>query len=161
MKKIPEFAIWLDPGLTTGWATLLHGEVFDSGQGILPEIGELLEDYGAIYRDRLALGWEQYIVTSGGAKGGTAGPPLETIGMARWLRYKYEMQILKPVPSAMRTMVTAQMLKRLGWWCPGLDHANDAARHMLAWLLRQKLLPEHLGAVLFGPPGATLGPEET
>jgi hypothetical protein len=149
MAKIPELVIWLDPGLKTGVATLLHGKHFDSGEGILPEIGELLEDYGAVYRGRMALGWEQYVLTSGGGRTGSAGPPIEVIGVARWIGYKMECTMLQPVPSAMRKVATPEMLDRLGWWCPGLGHANDAARHMLSWLMRSKLLTPEQHAIVF------------
>jgi len=149
VNDIPEFVIWLDPGLHTGWATLLHGEHFDSGEGILPEIGELLEDYANIYHDNLGIGWEQYVLTSGGSRTGSAGPPIEVIGVARWIGYKFQCQMLKPVPAAMRKAATPEMLDRLGWWCPGLGHANDAARHMLAWLMRENLLTPEQKVLLF------------
>lgn len=149
MTHTPEFVIWLDPGLDTGWATLFHGESFDSGEGILPEIGELLEDYAGVYGPNMAIGWEQYIVTPGGGRTGSAGPPIEVIGMARWLGYKYECEMLAPVPSAMRTSVSVTVLKKLNWHCPGMDHANQAARHLGAWMLREKLFTRDQKARLF------------
>jgi hypothetical protein len=150
VTEIPELVIWLDPGLHTGWATLLHGVHFDSGEGILPEIGELLEDHARIYQQRMALGWEQFIITPGGGRSSTAGPAIETIGTARWLGYKHECQMLPPVPSAMRTCVSVPTLKKLGWHCPGMDHANQAARHLAAWMLREDLFTPQYKRELFG-----------
>lgn len=149
VNEIPEFVVWLDPGLHTGWATLFHGETFDCGEGILPEIGELLEDYAGVYRGNMALGWEQYIITSGGGRTGSAGPPIEVIGMSRWLGYKYQCRMLQPVPSAMRTVVTTAQLRKLGWYAPGMDHAQQASRHLAAWMLREKLFTKEQTALLF------------
>jgi hypothetical protein len=149
VSAIPEFVCWLDPGLHSGWATLFHGEHFDSGEGILPEIGELLEDYGRIYGDRMAIGWEQFIITPGGGRSSTAGPAIEVIGMARWIGYKYGCTMLKPVPSAMRTSVSTNVLKKLRWHCPGMDHANQAARHLGAWMLRENLFTKEQKTELF------------
>lgn len=149
MNDIPEFVIWLDPGLHTGWATLLHGEHFDSGEGILPEIGELLEDYGSIYRENMAIGWEQFIITPGGGRSSTAGPAIEVIGVARWLGFKHHCTMLKPVPSAMRTSISTDVLKKLRWHAPGMDHATQASRHLAAWMLRENLFTPQEKALLF------------
>lgn len=149
MNDIPNIVTWLDPGLTTGWATLALGRKFESGQGTLTETGEYLDTAAAVFMSDMAIGWEQYIVTPGGGRTGTAEPPLKVIGMAEWICYLNGCQRLKPVPSAMRLSSSADMLKRLGWYTPGQDHANQAARHLLAWLMREKLLTPEQHAILF------------
>lgn len=150
MNELPKFVIWLDPGLHTGWAALTDGAEFHSGEGILPEIGELLTAHGIWHREDMAIGWEQYIVAPGGGRAGSPGPPIEVIGMARWLGFYHHCQMLKPVPSAMRTVVKPEHLKKLGWYRPGKDHANQAARHLLAWMLREKLVPQDMKDTVFG-----------
>lgn len=151
MNELPRMVTWLDPGLTTGWATLCNnGRTFESGQAQMVDVGGYLEGSASLYMGDMAIGWEQYIVTPGGGRGGTAGPPLEVIGMAKWIGYWHSCQMLKPVPSAMRTVATADMLKRLGWYRPGRDHAMQAARHLLAWLIREKLLSSEQYELVFG-----------
>lgn len=142
---------WLDPGLNTGWAMLgLYGTKFRCGQGSLTEVGEELSAAGDLFMHEMAIGYEQYIVTPGGGRTGTAGPPLKVIGMIEWIGYLNGCQMLKPVPSAMRTVATVDMLKRLGWYRPNQDHAMQAARHLLAWMIREKLLSPEQQELVFG-----------
>lgn len=127
-----------------------HGMKFKCGQGSLTEVGETLDAAGELFLDGMAIGYEQYIVTPGGGRTGTAGPPLKVIGMIEWIGYLYGCQMLKPVPSAMRTVATVDMLKRLGWYRPNQDHAMQAARHLLAWMIREKLLLPEQQELVFG-----------
>lgn len=150
MNELPNLVVWLDPGLTTGWAELGLGTKFRCGQGSQMEVGETLDAAAALFMGDMAIGYEQYIVTPGGGRTGTAGPPLKVIGMIEWIGYLNGCQMLKPVTSAMRTVTTPDMLKRLGWYRPGMDHAMQAARHLLAWLLREKLLLPEQHELLFG-----------
>jgi hypothetical protein len=140
--------MWLDPGLTTGWALLAAG-MFSSGQEDFAHMGMLLEALAEQHGEKLAIGWEQYIVTPGGGVTGTANPPIETIGMAKWIAQWHECQVLKEVPSSFRIVAQPHMLKKLGWYKPGQDHANQATRHLMAWMLREKLMPMELYTALF------------
>lgn len=126
------------------------GTRFRCGQGSMTEVGEDLDAAAALFVGDMAIGYEQYIVTSGGGRTGTAGPPLKVIGMIEWIGYLNGCQMLKSVPSAMRTVVTVDMLKRLGWYKPGMDHAMQATRHLVAWMIREKLLSPEQHEVLFG-----------
>lgn len=149
MSEIPKLVVWLDPGLTTGWASLYGGQSFESGQGSFTEVGDMLDAHGNLYQEDLAIGWEQYIVTPGGGIAGTANPPIEVIGMAKWIGYWHNATTLTPVPSSFRLPASTQMLKKLGWYRPGQEHANQAARHLLAWMFREKLLTVKQHLALF------------
>lgn len=150
MIELPNLVTWLDPGLNTGWATLALWNKFESGQGSMTETGEYLDTAATVFGGDMWIGYEQYIVTPGGGRTGNAAPPLKVIGMVEWICYLNGCHLLKPVPSAMRTVASVDMLKKLGWYRPGMDHANQAARHLLAWLMREKLLTPEQHEVLFG-----------
>lgn len=150
-KIFPKCVTWLDPGLTTGWATLVNGgKDFESGQGLFKDVGEYLQGNASLYVQDMAIGYEKYIVTPGGARIGTAEPPLKVIGMAEFIGYWNACEMLPSVPSSMRLVASVQMLKKLGWYRHGLDHANQAARHMLAWMMRERLLTDEQEELLFG-----------
>lgn len=146
---LPDVVMWLDPGLMTGWSMLMYGKDFDSGQCQFIDVGELVQQYGRTYQNSMSVGWERYIVTSGGARTGTPEPSLETIGMVRWLCYENNVTVLNPVPSAMRMLGSKDKLKTLGWFKPGKQHANDASMHLLSWMLRERNLPSSLSSQLF------------
>ena len=150
VTELPQMVWWLDPGKTTGWACLGLGTKFRCGQGTMEEVGEELDTAAALFLSDMSIGYEQYIVTPGGGVTGSAEPPLKTIGMIEWICYLNGCHLLKPVPSAMRKVVTVDMLKRLGWYVPGQDHAMQAARHLLAWTLREKLVTADMMDVIFG-----------
>lgn len=139
--------IWFDPGLTTGIAWYTEGE-FGSTQLDFVGTGRWLEGRLRHAPFSTAVGWEQYIVTAGGGKTGTPGPSLETIGMIRWLCTWHRCAILPAQPASARKLGDDSKLKRIGWWNPGHRHANDAANHLLADMLRRGRLPGHLQDLL-------------
>jgi hypothetical protein len=140
-EPVPGTVAWLDPGKTTGWASWspTAGE-FESGELLFLPLGEWL-------RQRLSvtvwLGWEAYTVRPGGARIKFQPDSLEVIGMTRWLAYSQYARVLPPQqPSARQTGLLH--LKSAGWHRPGLGHANDAAGHLLAFLLAYRLAPPEL-----------------
>lgn len=138
MEEDVRFVIWLDPGQTTGIATYnFNGGYFLSSQHDFHATGEAIDGLLREYDDAV-VGWEQYIIAPGHR--GTAAFSLEVIGMAKWLAHLHDATTLQPVPSAARKLGSDDKLKKLGWYIPGMRHANDASAHMLAWLLRTKLL---------------------
>jgi hypothetical protein len=136
--------MWYDPGLTTGWAYLENGQAFNSGQAAFEDIGGALTTWAESLGPSLWVGWELYNVTQGGGKAGTPKYSLETIGMLKWICHAHDVTVLKAMPSAARKLGDEVKLKRLGWRKPGKVHANDAASHLLAFLLREKRVPLHL-----------------
>jgi hypothetical protein len=165
--------IWLDPGKTTGIA----GWDYASRQFTSIEVGDDLKALGlhlellATMQDggiisdtpgRIEIGWERYVITPGNTRHGTAYWSLETIGVARYLALKHDFTILKPQMSSVMTAVPDGRLKAIGWHKPGKPHANDAARHLLRYMLKAGLLPIEMweaawsDAVLGGWPDAGL-----
>lgn len=134
--------IWLDPGKTTGWASYGFGQTFMSGQADFAKTGDMIEAYAELYRDGLAVGCENYIETTTGSQRGRAEYSLKTIGMVEWLCLRHGAVLLPTMPSSSRNLGrTGGKLHKLGWHKPGQDHANDAAAHLLTWLLKENRLP--------------------
>ena len=141
------FFIWLDPGKTTGVACYqLYAARFKSFQGDFNEVGDEVEVMLDVESGNAAIGWEQYLVTKGRA--GTASYSLEMIGVLKRLAYVHHAVVLPAMPSSARKLGDDPKLRALGWYKPGLRHANDAANHLLAYLLRERMLPASMQARL-------------
>lgn len=148
------FIVWLDPGATTGCAAIdLETMVFSSGQYDLDGLREHLYTLIPTVGRRMAIGWEMFIGTSGGAKTSTPGPSNEVIGMVRSLAQQCGIEILKSQPSSARSLGSPAFLRRMGWHKPGKGHANDASQHLLAHLLKMRPMPDAIRGKLF--PGYT------
>lgn len=145
--------IWLDPGKTTGIAGWNHElqqftslEISDDlkALGLHLELAASLAGSSRIFDGHphgIELGWERYVITPGNTRHGTAYWSLETIGVAHYLALKHDFTILKPQMSSVMAAVPDSRLKAVGWHKPGKPHANDAARHLLRYLLKAGILP--------------------
>lgn len=130
--------MWLDPGKTTGWAKYSdERETFASGEADFLETGEILAYHAKMRGFR--IGWERFDITPATYRLSQAGWPLEVIGMAKWVCR--ERDNLLPALRSARNVAPEGMLKAAGWHKPGLGHANDAARHLLAWYMRHGTSP--------------------
>jgi hypothetical protein len=144
VRELPFTTIWLDPGFSTGFATLTGGEFSSFQTEGLEDFGDMLHTmldasgFGAAFGLSTAVGWESYLVT--GARSRESTVALRVIGVAQWLAHRYAAEMLPEVPSSARTAVSDAVLRALGWYTPGLPHANQAARHLAAWLAREHLL---------------------
>jgi hypothetical protein len=149
MNEYPQTVLWIDPGGTTGFAWATHtwdGYEFDCGQRTGTEsaatfVNSLLSAHTGNVNDVFGtvwVGWEQYIVTSGGGRSGNPAPALEVIGAVKWLCYNAGARVLPAVPASHRAVMTTDALKAAGWYRPGVPHAMDAARHLGAWVLREQ-----------------------
>lgn len=134
--ELPQRIIWLDPGKITGWASWrLTACEFESGQFPFAPLGEWLRRYLC---PATWLGWEAYTVRPGGAHIKFQPDSLEVIGMARWLAYHQNARVLPPQQPGDRVL-GARHLRAVRWVQPGQNHANDAAAHLLAFLLGNAL----------------------
>ena len=151
---------WVDPGLVSGLAHYdLGTRVFGSSQhdksGLLTRLGELDDATGD---HTMLLGWEAYL-KAGGPQAGTSEYSEEVIGLLKdFARTRY-IRTLTPQPSSARKLGSKVFLRRLGWYKPGQVHANDAAMHVLADLMRMKpRMPVEIHETLFPGyrPGVTI-----
>ncbi len=133
----------LDPGKETGWARLSVGyDTFASGQ---------LPWYDALYfiHETLKQGFkpiivcEDFIYTRETLKKSRQVWSTEGIGVLRFLTHQYECEFILQTPSAAKSFATNTKLKKIGWYKPGKDHANDAARHLMVYAVGHGLIPVH------------------
>jgi hypothetical protein len=137
----PEVIMWLDPSNPSGWATWRpRTESFSSGELSFNHLGALISGISDVPED-VWLGWEAYTIRPGSGRIKQDGISLQVIGMARWLAYDQGMRQLKPQQPSDRTL-GLKHLKAVGWHNPGKEDADDAAAHLLAFLLNHKVLPQ-------------------
>lgn len=162
MTERPGLIVWLDPGKTTGLASWdAQAEAFRSWQYDENDLMKRLATLSDIYDGHVAVGWEKYQVTGGGgAVRGSAHWSHEIIGLVSSAATSSTWTILPSMPSSARALANAQYLQRLGWYKPGKGHANDAALHLLAYLLRCKPMCPYVRQKLFPGygPTATIAP---
>ena len=158
---MPEPVIeWLDPGKTTGVAVLdMESGRFFAGQYSKDELPLHLFEMSVAYGQRLRLGYEQYLA-AGGPHKGTSKHSQGAIGVIEAQVECHGITLLKPVPSSSRLVASPAFLRRMGWYTPGKPHANDAARHLLAYLLKQRPMPAIVRDRLYPgyTPTATISP---
>jgi hypothetical protein len=148
---------WFDPGLTTGGAVYditadrftsgQYSAVLDvtSGQYSYEELGQCLADLQYMYEGRLAVGYELYIQTPRPRPGSNAKPSNDAIAVIDQACQQYGIPQIKGQPSSARMAgSTTVFLRRLGWYQPGQQHANDAACHLFRHLIRMKPVPENV-----------------
>jgi hypothetical protein len=127
--------LWVDPGLISGWAYYhAQQDFFESGQDLFLPFGIFLATMVELSHHTLSVGWERFLVA--GRRVGEAAYSMEVIGMIKWIAR--DCTLLEPTASASRSMASPAVLKRLGWWNPGHQHANDAAQHLLTWYTADK-----------------------
>lgn len=138
--------VWFDPGLISGWARLTGGE-FTSGEANFVGIGDVVAWHCAQEND-VSFGWERFDITSTTHQMKGSSWSLEVIGVTRWLALEAGKRVLDPQSRESRLMVQESLLKAMNWHKPGLGHANDAARHLLAWMIKNHRLTKDLQATV-------------
>lgn len=144
---------WFDPGLTTGGAVYdIANDRFMSGQYTYEELTDRLDRLHTLYTDRLAVGWELYVQTPRPRPGSKAKHSLEAIAVIKRACDELGIPTRKGQPSSARMFKsTVVFLRRLGWYRPSQQHANDAACHLFRHLIRMNPVPENIRRGL--PPG--------
>jgi hypothetical protein len=80
---------------------------------------------------------ERYIITPETAKKSQQPDALEVIGMLRYFSVTEHIPMQYQTSAQAKRMITDERLKEVGWYTKGLEHGNDAARHMLFYYLKQ------------------------
>jgi hypothetical protein len=136
--------LWLDPGKMTGHARL-DGEKFSSGEAPFYEAGQVVRSHCASSLDA-KVGYEAFQITPASYRMLGSSDALQAIGMIRWLALDAGVSLLPPAPRQARDTISLAMLRALGWYLPGRGHANDAARHLAAWMVRSGSLTSAMRA---------------
>jgi hypothetical protein len=142
----PDVIAWFDPGLTTGGAVYdITHDRFTSGQYTYEELPQLFVELDYMYGRRMAVGYELYLQTPRPRPGSTAKHSVTAIAAIDAACAELGIPQLKGQPSSARMAgSTAVFLRRLGWYQPGQQHANDAASHLFRHLIRMKPVPENV-----------------
>jgi hypothetical protein len=137
---------WFDPGKTTGGALYdTEADHFASGQYTDTELRAVVQGLIISYAGRLAVGWELYIQTSRAKPGTQAKHSNSAITIIEGLCEKHDVPVLKGQPSSARSLKSSVVfLRRLGWYVPGQQHANDAAAHLFRHLIKQRPVPGNI-----------------
>jgi len=137
----------IDPGLVTGWA-LYPG--FISGQ---------VEGRFAFYNwfegipapDRVVC--EDFLISERTIKASRQADPHRIIGYLEGVCYERGIEFYLQTPAQAKSFASDDKLRAVDWFFPSKGgHQNDAARHLLTWLVKHptegKALRERLAGVL-------------
>ena len=148
------FIVWADPGLFTGLAWYdMEKDFFNSWQYNYQDLARQLNRLGDMAEGRMVLGYEKFIDTPGGARTSSPQHAHRAVQILLDFARMAAVPVLTPQPSSGRNLGQVTFLRRLDWYKPGKAHANDAAQHVLADLLKRRPMPQALRQKLF--PGYT------
>jgi hypothetical protein len=142
----PYLIMWLDPGLSTGWAVWYPITMkFLSGvaDGLISAITYVTTVLSRPLASHAAIGWEAFTIRPGSSRLRLDTTALEVIGAVKWVAHELGATVLAPAQPADRSL-GQKHLKALGWHRPGPDHADSAASHLASYLLRERLMPAGL-----------------
>lgn len=134
----------IDPGLTTGWATFdgLSEETNDFRSGMVKGRYEFYEwFYKQLSRfysgmNHLTVVMERFTITAATAKKSPQMDPLYIIGHVEAICHRDDIPFEFQLPSQAMSFATNDKLRAVNWYKPGPGHDNDAARHLLLWLVK-------------------------
>lgn len=147
MTRIPQGGVlFLDPGVMTGVARLYPDYSFWSGQMGVTDLWDWLPKTMALHHNDLLVGWEKFDITPMTYRLDGSKTAMEVIGAVRYMCHASGCDVAPESPRDARKIATNLILKALGWRAPGCVHADDAARHLFAWCLREGVLNDQLRA---------------
>lgn len=145
MRNTDIYAI--DPGGTTGVACLSH---FDDGtEGGVRVVATIQVPGGRfgfyqwaqdvhLFDKAAAVACENFIINTGTATKSRQADPLMLAGYLEGECCVRSIPFLLQTPAQAKAFATDDKLKHLGWWNPTKGgHANDAARHLLVYMVTQ------------------------
>lgn len=141
---LPAAVLWVDPGGMTGLAryySVYYKDRFWAAEYPFHGACDMIEDACSVWRTRLVIGWEQFVITPKTHKLTPQPDALHVIGVCRYLAGKYGCRVLPEGQRHTPTPRDRRRLQALGWWVPGKDDAQSAACHMLLWLEQSGELP--------------------
>lgn len=134
----------LDPGKTTGVAEWGGEEPPMTDQIVgfeatLLVVAQWLGEW-EVGEDR-AVVMEDFVITPATGKKSRQNFSLELIGAVRWMCLQHKVKFVLQTASEAKAFVTDDRLKHIGWWVKGQDHARDALRHLLLFLIKTREIP--------------------
>lgn len=140
-RKIPEHVLSVDPGETTGFAIFRKGKLETYGQlevkkkkinilevlvinnsSVINYNYVIIEDY-KVYPTKL----KEHILSG--------IFPVKVIGALEYIFSLHNIPVVLQMADTAKSFVTDDKLKEWGMWIKGQEHARDAIRHGVYWLL--------------------------
>ncbi len=146
-----DFAIFgIDPGNTTGLVVYFGGEL-DVIKQLAPEdvrrvIMSVAEKLQLIPDMSLIFACERFNIGRETLKNSRQPDALKITGTVRDIANEVRAVFVEQNPSDAKKMGSDETLRRIGWYRPGLRHANDAAAQAL--LILSKLRPSEFESVM-------------
>lgn len=133
----------VDPGLITGFVVWYDGirieEELQAEQFML-RAASLIEN-----KEVDLVVCERFVISSQTGKFSQAPWSLEQIGVLRFLCLKHNVDFSLQNVSDAKRFATDERLNSIGWKKPkGAGHARDAQRHLLLYLVRNKLIDANI-----------------
>lgn len=125
-----------DPGVTTGVAWLLDN-TFHSQQFTEPELYQWVDDRCHEF-DHVQI--EQFLINAGTIRKTIVMEPIWITGYLRYAAWRCGFPTAMTKPADVMKAFDDAALKRAGMHFPGHGHANDAARHLAAWMVKTRLV---------------------
>jgi hypothetical protein len=145
---VRDYVLAIDPGKATGlaWYDVMSPDSFRSVElGFMDACGAI-NRYAATYGDQIDIVAETFLITVQTAKNTQATWSLEVIGVAKYLALKHTgAPAIMQQQSEAKTFSTNDRLRAIGWYAPGLRNANDAAKHLLRYLVKHGWWDDRLG----------------
>jgi hypothetical protein len=128
--------IGVDPGDTTGLARW-DGEMFFRAQvNVCSE--HILTYVRHIIKPGDLVVCERFVIGTGTARKHRAVRATEVIGALREYTLEHNARFVLQSAADAKRFASNKLLRRIGWYTPGLTHANDAARHVLLAVARER-----------------------
>lgn len=126
----------IDPGLTTGWMIWEDGFAY-AGQVEGPN-GFLNLAWSEMPAADVVV-VEDFKITDRTMRTTREPWSLHIIGAVSWMAQCHDTELVMQTPADAKSFATDAKLRRLGWPLKG-DHAKDAGRHALLYLVRSGAL---------------------
>lgn len=134
-------AIALDPGGTTGIASV-QGEEF-----IVDQLS-IKNHHNELWELLCELGPETVVCESfeyrNANRPGLVLDSKEYIGVAKLWTQQHDVPFVEQTASTAKNFVKDSNIKKLDLWAPGLNHAMDAMRHLLFYLINNTVMKKDL-----------------
>lgn len=145
----PKTIIAVDPGTTTGmFQVLVEPDSFTNllwMQFTTVQVADYLLDLSAMEPNWSTLVMEKFGVGQRTHKASRDGVN-DALNLIGWIRLSHKLgtfpnvNLIEQDPAAGKT-ITDKLLQGIGWYKPGNRHANDAARHVVRFLLNRHYIP--------------------
>lgn len=130
--------IAFDPGKATGVAGRRDGthhsyQLDDGFEGLVPALAPALSSYDAVVCESFRVRPNTHKMDQGAFL-----TVWSNIGAIRYAAFLADVPFHFQSPAEAKSFGTDDKLRKLGWWKGGAGHADDASRHLLTFLAKNR-----------------------